>query len=194
MVVSGRFSVDGVQFTDDFGLNNGGLPTSRGPVPFDAIEQFSVKIAPYDITEGDFQGGAINVVLRSGGNDFSGSAFFTYTDEKLTGDRTRGRNVALKFDSKQYGGIISGPIIKDKLFFMFGYEKTESSIRLMMASVLVSRTRFQASPRPRSTRSVPSRSPFMDTTRLVRSRTLSKKTRNMLLSSTGTSTTTIAHH
>ena len=35
-----RFSVDGVQFSDDFGLNNGGLPTSRGPVPFDAIEQF----------------------------------------------------------------------------------------------------------------------------------------------------------
>lgn len=122
-----RFSVDGVQFSDDFGLNNGGLPTSRGPVPFDAIEQLSVKVAPYDISEGDFQGGAINVVLRSGGNDFSGSAFFTYTDENLTGDRTRGRNVALKFDSKQYGGIISGPIIKDKLFFMFGYEKTEES-------------------------------------------------------------------
>jgi Carboxypeptidase regulatory-like domain len=122
-----RFSVDGVQFSDDFGLNNGGLPTSRGPVPFDAIEQLSVKVAPYDISEGDFQGGAINVVLRSGTNKFSGSAFYTYTDEKLTGDSTRGRNVALKFNSKQYGGIISGPIIKDKLFFMFGYEKTEES-------------------------------------------------------------------
>ncbi|HYJ31085.1 MAG TPA: carboxypeptidase-like regulatory domain-containing protein, partial [Allosphingosinicella sp.] len=65
-----RFSVDGVQFSDDFGLNNGGLPTSRGPVPFDAIEQFAVRVAPYDISEGDFQGGAINVVLRSGTNDF----------------------------------------------------------------------------------------------------------------------------
>ena len=70
-----RFSVDGVQFSDDFGLNNGGLPTNRGPVPFDAIEQFSVKVAPYDVTEGDFQGGAINVTLRSGTNDFTGSAF-----------------------------------------------------------------------------------------------------------------------
>lgn len=122
-----RFSVDGVQFSDDFGLNNGGLPTSRGPVPFDAIEQLSVKVAPYDISEGDFQGGAINVVLRSGTNNFSGSAFYTYTDDSLTGDRTRGRNVALQFDSKQYGGIISGPIVKDKLFFMFGYEKTEET-------------------------------------------------------------------
>ena len=74
-----RFSVDGVQMSDDFGLNNGGLPTSRGPVPFDAIEQFSVKIAPFDIAEGDFQGGAINVVLRSGTNSFHGSAFANYT-------------------------------------------------------------------------------------------------------------------
>jgi len=122
-----RFSVDGVQFSDDFGLNNGGLPTSRGPVPFDAIEQLSVKVAPFDISEGDFQGGAINVVLRSGGNNFSGSAFYTYTDQSLTGDKTRDRQVALKFDSKQYGGIVSGPIVKDKLFFMFGYEKTKES-------------------------------------------------------------------
>ena len=52
-----RFSVDGVGFGDDFGLNNGGLPTNRGPVPLDAIEQFSVKVAPFDITEGNFQGG-----------------------------------------------------------------------------------------------------------------------------------------
>jgi Carboxypeptidase regulatory-like domain len=133
-----RFSVDGVQFSDDFGLNNGGLPTSRGPVPFDAIEQLSVKVAPYDISEGDFQGGAINVVLRSGTNSFTGSAFFTYTDENLTGNQTLRRNlrvsptnpngeVRLKFDSKQYGGILAGPIIKDKLFFMVGYEKTKET-------------------------------------------------------------------
>ena len=120
-----RFSVDGVQFSDDFGLNNGGLPTSRGPVPFDAIEQFSVKVAPFDISEGDFQGGAINVVLRSGGNKLHGSAFYTYTNDSLTGDNVRGTPVSLDFNSKQYGGVLSGPIIKDKLFFMAAYEKTK---------------------------------------------------------------------
>ena len=122
-----RFSVDGVQFSDDFGLNNGGLPTARGPVPLDAIEQFSVKVAPFDVSEGDFQGGAINVVLRSGGNKFRGSAFYTYTDDSLTGDRTRGRNVVIDFDSKVYGGVLSGPIIKDKLFFMVAYEKADQT-------------------------------------------------------------------
>lgn len=122
-----RFSVDGVQMSDDFGLNNGGLPTSRGPVPLDAIEQFSVKVAPFDITEGDFQGGAINVVMRSGGNDFKGSGFFSYTSDSLTGDRTRGLDVNLDFDSKQFGGFVSGPLIRDKLFFMAAYERTKES-------------------------------------------------------------------
>lgn len=123
-----RFSVDGVAFGDDFGLNNGGLPTNRGPVPIEAIEQFSVKVAPFDITEGNFQGGAINVVLRSGGNKFRGGAFFTYTDDSLTGDSTKGVGVNLTLESKQYGGILSGPIVKDKLFFMVAYERTEESI------------------------------------------------------------------
>ena len=122
-----RFSVDGVQFSDDFGLNNGGLPTSRGPVPFDAIEQFSVKTAPFDVSEGDFQGGSINVILKSGGNKFKGTGFFTYTDDSLTGSKTRTTAVNLDFNSKQYGATLSGPIIKDKLFFMVSYERTDET-------------------------------------------------------------------
>jgi hypothetical protein len=120
-----RFSVDGVQFSDDFGLNNGGLPTARGPVPFDAIEQLSVKVAPYDVEEGDFQGGAINVVLRSGGNRFTGSAFYSYLDENLTGDKIAGNPVNLEFKSRQYGAFLSGPIIRDRLFFAVSYERTK---------------------------------------------------------------------
>ena len=120
-----RFSVDGIQMSDDFGLNNGGLPTNRGPVPYDAIEQFTVKVAPYDIAEGDMQGGAINVVLRSGGNKFHGGAFFSRTEDKLTGNQSRATTVKLNFDSKQYGGWLSGPIVKDKLFFMLAYERTK---------------------------------------------------------------------
>lgn len=120
-----RFSVDGMQMSDDFGLNNGGLPTNRGPVPFDAIEQFSVKVAPYDISEGDMQGGAINVVLRSGSNKFHGGGFYAYTDDNLTGSKSRTASVNLDFNSKQFGGWLSGPIVKDKLFFMVAYERTK---------------------------------------------------------------------
>lgn len=120
-----RFSVDGMQMSDDFGLNNGGLPTNRGPVPFDAIEQFTVKVAPYDIAEGDMQGGAINVVLKSGGNKFHGGGFYAYSDDGLTGSKSKDKTVSLDFNSKQFGGWLSGPLIKDKLFFMLAYERTK---------------------------------------------------------------------
>ncbi len=120
-----RFSVDGMQMSDDFGLNNGGLPTNRGPVPYDAIEQFTVKVAPFDVAEGDMQGGAINVNLKSGGNRFHGGAFYSYTGDGLNGKTARGTTVALDFSSKQYGGWLSGPIIKDRLFFMLAYERTK---------------------------------------------------------------------
>ena len=122
-----RFSVDGALFSDVFGLNNGGLPTNRGPVPLDAIEQFSVKVAPFDISEGNFQGGSINVILRSGANKFHGGAFYSYSNENLSGSRTGDVTVDLKFNSKQYGANVSGPIIKDRLFFMGAYERTKES-------------------------------------------------------------------
>lgn len=117
-----RFSVDGVRFSDNFGLANGGLPTTRGPVPLDGIQQLSVKVAPYDISEGDFQGGAINVVLRSGDNDYTGSVFYTYNSDDLMGDESRGTPVTLDLTSKNFGGFVSGPLIKDKLFFAASYE------------------------------------------------------------------------
>jgi len=130
-----RFSVDGVQVQDSFGLNYGGLPSTRGIVSLEAIDQLTVKAAPFDISEGNFQGGAVNVVLKSGTNDLHGSAFGNWGGPKLTGDRTRDNinplgvyspvsdTVVLKF--RNYGGSLSGPIIKDKLFLAVAYEHLE---------------------------------------------------------------------
>ncbi|GGE93302.1 TonB-dependent receptor [Sphingomonas prati] len=120
-----RFSVDGVAVSDNFGLNPDGLPSRRGPVPLDAIGQFQVKIAPFDIREGNFQGGAINIVLRSGTNDFQGTGFYSQTNDELNGDKTIGnRSVVIpNFKSEDYGIQLSGPIIKDKLFFMVAGER-----------------------------------------------------------------------
>ncbi|MFW8104205.1 hypothetical protein, partial [Klebsiella pneumoniae] len=75
--------------------------------------------------------GAVNIILRSGTNDYHGSGFYTYTSDALTGSRTSPGlsnstgKVALDFTSKTYGGSISGPIIKDKLFVAFSYERLE---------------------------------------------------------------------
>lgn len=122
-----RITVDGVLFGDPFGLNNGGLASARGPVPIDAICQFSVEIAPADIQQGNFQGGAINTQLCSGSNEFHGTGFYTYSDDSLAGDKTRGTVVNRTFDSKNFGASITGPIIKDRLFFAVTYEQLNAS-------------------------------------------------------------------
>jgi hypothetical protein len=123
-----RFSVDGVAISDSFGLNPDGLPSRRGPVPFDAIGQYQVKIAPYDIREGNFQGGAINVVLKSGSNEFSGTGFYSYSSDRLTGDEVDGLRVNLpKFKNQNYGVHVAGPIIKDKLFFALTAERVRAN-------------------------------------------------------------------
>jgi len=128
-----RFSVDGVQLQDSFGLNYGGLPSTRGIVSIEAIGQISVKAAPFDISEGNFQGGAVNVVLKSGTNDFHGSAFGNFGGPSLTSKRTADNRdpLGVKFpvanttvlNFTNYGGSLSGPVIKDTLFVALAYEK-----------------------------------------------------------------------
>lgn len=119
-----RFSVDGVAITDNFGLNTDGLPSRRSPIPLDAIDQFQAQVAPYDVRQGNFQGGTINIVLKSGTNDFHGTGFYSRSGDEFVGDRTK--NIKIKvpnFGINNYGAELSGPIIKDKLFFMIAGER-----------------------------------------------------------------------
>lgn len=127
-------TVDGVQQNDDFGLNGNGYPTQRSPISLDAIEQISVNIAPFDVSYGGFQGGNINIVTKSGTNEFHGSAFYEYSDRGLVGSQSKDDDLSADaaggvqpFDEKTYGGTLGGPIIKDKLFFFVGYEKFKST-------------------------------------------------------------------
>lgn len=117
-----RITVDGVAAQDNFGLAQGGLTTARGPVTLDAIEQFAVAAVPTDVENGDFVGGALNIVLRSGTNDFHGTGFINYLNEGLVGTHISGAKVKQVISQKNYGGFISGPIWKDHLFFAGSYE------------------------------------------------------------------------
>ncbi len=128
-----RFTVDGVDFTDPFGLEAGGLVSTRGPVPLDAIGEFSVEAAPVDIQQGNFLGGAINAQLKSGGNDFTflGAAF--YQDDSLRGTRARNFTRQGAFESQIYTAQVTGPIIKDKLFFAVTYERTRDAVPAAVA-------------------------------------------------------------
>ena len=121
-------TVDGVRQNDEFGLNQSGFPTQRTPVSMEAIEQISVETAPFNVEYGGFQGGTINIVTKSGDNDFHGSAFWNGTDDRYIGDKSEDRDIDLgDFKEKFYGGTISGPIIKDRLWFFVSYEKFAGS-------------------------------------------------------------------
>ncbi|MDX2236423.1 MAG: carboxypeptidase regulatory-like domain-containing protein [Hyphomonadaceae bacterium] len=122
-----RITIDGVQAQDDFGLNTGGLPTRRGPVSLDAIETFQVEAVPFDVENGDFLGGAVNVTLAQGGNEIDGSAFVKYLNEGLVGTRLNGVNSPRLVTQENYGGTLRGPIIEDTLFYALSYEYYNSA-------------------------------------------------------------------
>lgn len=122
------FTVNGVRVNDRFGLNSDANPTRRGPVPLDAIDQFTVSISPVDIRQGNFTGGAIDLVLRAGTNRYEGTGFYTINSDGLTGSRAGSTTVVNDFTSQTYGGRISGPIIKDKLFIMVAAERTTQGL------------------------------------------------------------------
>ncbi|WP_294355144.1 TonB-dependent receptor [uncultured Sphingomonas sp.] len=119
-----RFTINGVTVGDTFGLNQDASPTNRGPVPFDAIAQVSVSVAPYDFRQSGFQGGAIDTVLLSGTNDFHGTGFYSQNTDGLTGDKIGGNiQNTPKYKSETYGATLRGPLIADKLFFMVSAER-----------------------------------------------------------------------
>jgi len=128
---SSRFNsitLDGVTMNDAFGLNSNGYPTERMPFPFDAIEQVSVEIAPFDVKYGGFTACNINSVTKSGTNEIHGGAFFDYTSDSLRGGSVDGVDTAFNaFSEIRYGVNVGGPIIKDKLFAHVSYEKLEGA-------------------------------------------------------------------
>ena len=184
-----RFSINGVSVSDNFGLNPDANPTGRGPIPFDAIGQFSVSIAPFDFRQGNFQGGAIDATLKSGTNQFHGTGFYSQNTDGLYGERIGSFTRApTKYKSETYGATLSGPIIKDKLFFMVSGERNiePRPLRRFRRS-----TRFRTAPVSSPTRRSPtsSRSPRTSiiTTRAGSSAWRTTRTRRSSARSTGTS-------
>ena len=119
-------TLDGARINDQFGLAGSGLFSLRNPFSLDAVENFSISLTPYDVTQSGFAGGSVNVVSKSGTNEFHGSAYYLYTSHKWQGEDVSGTNVGKRptpFYERTWGATLGGPIIKNKLFFFVNYEK-----------------------------------------------------------------------
>ncbi|UJP63445.1 TonB-dependent receptor [Mongoliitalea daihaiensis] len=97
-------------------MMNGGL-ISQYTVSMEAIREFEVTTNEYNVREGRQGGGAINVVTKSGTNEFTGSAFLFNRNQRLTADEDYIGRPINDFNINQYGFSLGGPIIKDKLHF-----------------------------------------------------------------------------
>jgi hypothetical protein len=124
-----NITLDGSYFNNSFGLDDPapGGQTATEPVPFDAVEQVTVQIAPYDVRQSGFTGASINTVTRSGTNRWKVSGFAFYRNQSLLGNKVSGEDVIANPDLSvgQYGFSVGGPIIENKLFFFFSGELTQ---------------------------------------------------------------------
>jgi hypothetical protein len=124
-----NLQVDGANFNNGFGLSGNPLPGGNAqPISLDAIEEISVNIAPFDVTQSGFTGAGINAVTKSGTNTFQGSAYLFTKNQNLQG-RKIGDNELERVDAgtKNYGFRLGGPIIKNKLFFFINAEREEET-------------------------------------------------------------------
>jgi hypothetical protein len=115
---------NGVTYILDGGSHNDAFNNLNLPLPFpDALQEFKVETNSLPAQYGDHATAAVNVVTKSGGNQFHGDAF-----EFVRNYMFNAKNFfSVNRDSlkrNQFGGVLGGPIKRDKLFFFGGYEGT----------------------------------------------------------------------
>lgn len=120
-----NFSVDGSIFNNPFGLDAAtpGGQTDAQPISLDAIEEITVSLAPYDVTQAGFTGAAVNAVTKSGTNNLAGTVYGFFRNQDLTGSKVAGEEIVVPdLMQLQTGLSLGGPLIKNKLFFFFNAE------------------------------------------------------------------------
>src|SRR5262249_44069287 len=113
----GTISIDGGSYDDDI------VGGPVGLVPEDSIREFQVYTNRFSAEIGHAATGAINVVTKSGTNEFHGSAFGFFREKSFNSKNFFETDKA-PYDRQQAGGSIGGPIQKSKSFFFLSYQIT----------------------------------------------------------------------
>jgi len=124
------FQMDGVSVVN-FDSTGGtteapGFPTIGIPNP-DTIAEFKIQTSLYDAGYGRNPGANVNVVTKSGSNSLHGTAFEFFRNTDLNANdffRNRSGGSKQVLNQNQFGGVLGGPIKKDKLFYFASYQQT----------------------------------------------------------------------
>src|SRR5579871_1497032 len=129
-------TLDGLSVMDRLDGGNTDLNFSQ-----EMVQEFQITSLNFDLGTGITANGAVNIVSRSGGNDFHGSAFYFYRDHNMAaypGLKRSTLNPDPYFARKNPGFYVSGPIKKDKIFFFFNFENTNQTQALTFQPDLAS--------------------------------------------------------
>ena len=130
------FQIDGAVANDAFGLSSSGTnggQTGANPISMDAIEEIQVVVAPFDVRQSGFTGGAINSITKSGTNQVQGSAYVYYNNQDFVGTTAgplkegQERKKYTTQSNETYGFTVGAPIIKNKLFIFASAEYYRNS-------------------------------------------------------------------
>jgi hypothetical protein len=131
VTIDGTINNDAIGFSPSLGGATGtsGMPgssTRTNPISLDAIQDIQVYIAPFDVKIGNFLGGSINAVTRSGTNKVTGSVYGFGRNAAITGPNNAGDKspIPSAYHDYQTGFRVGLPLIKDKLFFFTNEEIT----------------------------------------------------------------------
>ncbi|MFL5352140.1 carboxypeptidase regulatory-like domain-containing protein [Archangium sp.] len=121
-----NIQIDGAAYNDIFGLATSGTPGGQAnakPISIEAIQTFVVQVSPFDVRYGNFAGGMVNAVTKSGTNEFHGSLFGYGQNKALAGFQDD--PTFLGYSIWQFGGSLGGPIVKDKVHFFLATDIQE---------------------------------------------------------------------
>ncbi len=133
LTIDGAINNDAIGFSNSFGGVSGGgqsgaagSGTRTNPYGLDVIQEVQVQLSPYDVKLGNFTGGSVNAVTKSGTNTFHGSVYGYGRNSALTGKSVDGAKTKMgsEFYDYQWGLTTSGPIVKNKAFYILNYEQT----------------------------------------------------------------------
>ncbi len=102
----------------------------------DAVQEFQVNANSFPAEVGRAGGGAINVITKSGTNQYHGSAFEFYRDKGMNANTfiNNSKGAAkTPYHFNQFGGSFGGPIVKDKLFFFVNYDGQRNTSSQVLA-------------------------------------------------------------
>ena len=120
-------SLDGGDYNNGFFGEQAGGQRAAIDISMEAVKEFQVVATGASPEFGRSGGGIINVITKSGTNNFRGSVFHFQRLEALTSNTSDGKPLK-DFHREQFGGNLGGPIIKDRAFFFANFEQITGNL------------------------------------------------------------------